>query len=180
MTRHRTIDQDVSVEIDIAIEAGDWPAETELKPLVETALAASVSQLGLEGISPELSFVFTDDAAMTVLNGQWRGKERPTNVLSFPAFPVAPGEPPGPMLGDIVLARQTIEAEAAIDGKTVHAHLTHLIVHGFLHLLGYDHQNDEDAVQMESIERAILDRLGIDDPYAPILDDMKDDGRPTS
>lgn len=169
----------MNVQIDIVVEAGDWPTETELRPRIETAVAAVVDQLGFGDIGPELSVVFTDDATMTRINSQWRGKPTPTNVLSFPAFPVAPGEPPGPLLGDIVLARQTIVAEAAIDDKTVDAHLTHLIVHGFLHLVGYDHQNDQDAELMESIERAILDRLGLDDPYAPILGDMKDDGRPT-
>ena len=179
MTKRLATDEHVGAWIDIAIEAAGWPDEPELRPLVETAVAVAIEELGLDGIQTELSVVFTDEATMTTLNGRWRGKQRPTNVLSFPAFPVAPGERPGPLMGDIVLARQTITSEAAIDGKSVDAHLTHLIVHGFLHLLGYDHQKDEDAELMERIERAILDRLGIDDPYAPIFDDMKDDGRPT-
>lgn len=169
----------MSVEIDIAIEASGWPDEAEMRKLADGVISAATRSLGLVQLRSELSLLLTDDAAIRSLNAEWRGIDRPTNVLSFPAFPIQPGQMPGPLLGDIVLARETVAAEAAIDGKTFHAHLTHLIVHGFLHLLGYDHQNDEDAEDMERIERAILADLGIDDPYAPILDDVKDDGRPT-
>lgn len=168
------------LHIDIAIEGGGWPAEAEVRPLVERALTVAGDHLGLGGHASEVSLVLTDDATVRTLNARWRGKDTPTNVLSFPAYPIAAGDPPGPLLGDIVLARETIAREAAIDGKPFDAHFRHLIVHGFLHLLGYDHQSDKDAEQMERLERAILADLGISDPYAPVLDDPKDDGRPTT
>jgi probable rRNA maturation factor len=90
-------------------------------------------------IEPEVSLVLADDAMMADINGQWRNQPKPTNVLSFPAFPLVPGGQPGPMLGDIILARGTIEREALELDKPVDEHIAHLIVHGFLHLFGYDH-----------------------------------------
>ncbi len=168
------------LHIDIAIEGGNWPPEDELRPMIERALRHAATVLGLAGETSELSVVLTDDATIRTLNAKWRRNDKATNVLSFPAYPMTAGDPPGPLLGDIVLARETIEREAAIDGKNIDAHFTHLIVHGFLHLLGYDHELDDDADEMERLERAILADLGIDDPYTPISDDMKDDGRPTS
>ncbi len=114
---------------------------------------------------PEVSLVFTDDAHVRVLNSQYRGKDAPTNVLSFPAAPVIPGRF-GPPLGDIVLAAETVAREADEGGLTIVDHLTHLIIHGFLHLLGHDHENDDEAIVMERLETAILERLGIADPYA--------------
>ncbi|WP_306117301.1 MULTISPECIES: rRNA maturation RNase YbeY [unclassified Roseitalea] len=156
--------------VDIAITAPDWPPEAELAALVTSALAATFDRLGADGSESELSVVFADDAAIAALNAQWRGQDKPTNVLSFPVFAVAPGDRLPPMLGDIVLARETIAREAGIDGKSVDAHLTHLIVHGILHLLGYDHVKDSQAEQMERLERVILADLGMDDPYAPVSD----------
>ena len=117
----------------------------------------------------EVSMVFTDDARIQVLNRQYRGKDRPTNVLSFPAAPLVPGRL-GPPLGDIVLARETIALESEAQGLDFADHLTHLIVHGFLHLLGYDHEAHGEAVVMERLETAILGRLGIADPYADPAD----------
>ncbi len=138
--------------------------------IAERAADAVFGRLDLAGGDTELSLLLTHDAEIADLNAQWRGKDGPTNVLSFPAVPIRPGQAPGPLLGDIVLARQTIAREAAIEAKSVDAHLTHLIVHGILHLLGYDHVQDNDAETMEQLERAILADLGIDDPYAPISD----------
>ncbi len=104
---------------------------------------------------------------MRALNAGWRGKDKPTNVLSFPASPAAaPGAALPPMLGDIVLAAETVFGEAALDGKPVEHHLSHLIVHGLLHLLGYDHETDGQAEAMEAVERRALARLAIPDPYA--------------
>ncbi len=114
----------------------------------------------------ELSVVFSDDAAIRKLNAGWRGKDRPTNVLSFPAFPTSRGGPLPPMLGDIVLAAETVKREAALEGKPIENHITHLVVHGLLHLLGYDHETDAEAEEMEAVERAALARLAIPDPYA--------------
>ena len=112
----------------------------------------------------ELSVLLTDDAEQRALNARWRGKDAPTNVLSFPQI-----EPFGAvrgLLGDITLARETLEREAAELGKSLDEHFTHLIVHGFLHILGYDHQNEAEALQMEGLETQILAGLGIADPYA--------------
>lgn len=112
----------------------------------------------------ELSILLTDDAEQHALNREWRGKDSSTNVLSFPQI-----EPFGPvvgLLGDITLARETLSREAEEQGVTFEAHFTHLVVHGFLHILGYDHLTDAEALQMESLETQILAVLGIDDPYA--------------
>jgi probable rRNA maturation factor len=148
------------------MEGGDWPPEAELQALVDRAIAACAAAGDLPPIAEEaeVSLVFSDDAHIRDLNRQYRGKDSPTNVLSFPAAPQIPGRF-GPLLGDIVLARETVVAEAATAGLTVADHLTHLIVHGFLHLLGHDHEKDDEAAVMESLETAILDRLGIADPY---------------
>jgi len=121
----------------------------------------------------ELSVVLTDDTEQRELNREWRGKDKPTNVLSFPQI-----EPFGTVtgiLGDIVLARETLEREAAELGKPFADHFTHLIVHGFLHLLGYDHEVDTEALRMEGLETRILAALGIDDPYAddPLTEDKE-------
>ncbi|TIX40762.1 MAG: rRNA maturation RNase YbeY, partial [Mesorhizobium sp.] len=99
------------------------------------------------------------------LNVGWRGKDKPTNVLSFPAFPFARGGPLPPMLGDIVLAAETVVREAALEHKPLENHISHLVIHGLLHLLGYDHETDAEAELMEATERAALARLAIPDPY---------------
>ena len=114
----------------------------------------------------ELSVVFSDDAHIRTLNAGWRGKDKPTNVLSFPAFPVKPGEKLPPMLGDIVLAAETVAREAALEGKPLDHHISHLVIHGVLHLLGHDHEDEAEAERMEALERAALARLAIPDPYA--------------
>jgi probable rRNA maturation factor len=115
--------------------------------------------------APELSILFTDDAAIRELNREWRGKDRATNVLSFPAGPLAPGAAPGPLLGDLALSAETIAAEARAMGIEFEAHLAHLLVHGFLHLLGYDHLEEAEAEEMEGLETRILATLGLSDPY---------------
>jgi probable rRNA maturation factor len=153
------------VDIDISIEAGEWPDEAALTRLVQRAAAAAFAETGAGGRS-ELSMVFSDDAHIRGLNAGWRGKDRPTNVLSFPAFPLQKGGPLPPMLGDIVLAAETVTREAVLEDKPVEDHITHLVIHGLLHLLGYDHETDAEAEAMEAIERAALARLAIPDPYA--------------
>ena len=155
----------VPVEIDISVEAGDWPDEAALTLLVDRAVAAAFAETGVVG-SSELSIVFSDDAHIRSLNADWRGKDKPTNVLSFPAFPFVMGGPLPPMLGDIVLAAETVAREAALEGKPVDNHIAHLVIHGLLHLLGHDHETDAEAEAMEAIERAALARLAIPDPYA--------------
>lgn len=156
---------DLPLDIDLAVEAGAWPSEAELLALVERAVGAAFSELDLVGTS-ELSVMFTDDAAIRALNAEWRGKDKPTNVLSFPAFPPAKGGPLPPMLGDIVLAAETVAREAQEENKPLENHMTHLVIHGLLHLLGYDHETDDEAEEMEAVERAALARLAIPDPYA--------------
>lgn len=153
-------------QIDIAVEAGDWPAEAQLLKLVQTAAAAAFREAELEVLDgTEVSLLFTNDAGIQKLNHQWREKDKPTNVLSFP------GSDPqediyGPLLGDIVYAYETVAREAKDLGIEFNNHLTHLTVHGLLHLFDYDHQENDEAELMESLETAILAKLGIDDPYA--------------
>jgi probable rRNA maturation factor len=154
----------MTIAIDILVEAGEWPDESALEGLADQAVAGVVAELGKAGPS-ELSLVFTDDAGIARLNKEWRGKDGPTNVLSFPAFPVQPGALP-PLLGDIVLAAETVSREAKLDGKPLEHHIAHLIIHGFLHLVGHDHEAEAEAETMEAIERRALARLAIPDPYA--------------
>ena len=160
-----------TLDIQISVEEGPWPAEAELERLAERALVASADFLKREEkqpfpkMPPEVSLVFTDDASIRAINAEWRAQDKPTNVLSFPAFPVTPGKMPGPMLGDIILAHETIARESADLGKPFEEHLTHLLVHGFLHLFGYDHLEEEEAERMESLETRILAGLGLSDPY---------------
>lgn len=154
------------MRIDVAVEAGAWPGEEALLALARRAVDAVLAETGQAAPDEsELSLLFTDDAHVRALNRDWRDKDRPTNVLSFPAFPLAPGDPLPPMLGDVVLAFETVRAEAELDGKPFDHHLSHLIVHGVLHLLGHDHEEDGEAEAMEALERAILARLAIPDPY---------------
>jgi probable rRNA maturation factor len=114
-----------------------------------------------EGAAGGVSVLLGDDEEVAKLNQQFRDKAGPTNVLSFP-----PVEPEQDFLGDIALAAETIAAEASVQGKSFQAHASHLLVHGFLHLLGYDHQTPAEAEAMEARERAILASIGIEDPYA--------------
>jgi probable rRNA maturation factor len=156
----------MSPEIDIAVEAGAWPEEDALRRLSTEAIEAAIAQTGV-ALAPraEVSLLFTDDSAIRTLNRTWRQHDKPTNVLSFPA-----AEPSAlaraPLLGDIAIALETVQREARAEGKSFDHHLTHLVVHGFLHLLGFDHIDEAEAEEMEATERAILARLGIADPYS--------------
>jgi probable rRNA maturation factor len=160
--RHRT----ASPAVEIVVEAGAWPAARSLRRLTEAAIAAAARKSG-RTIAPnsEVAVVFADDAYVRALNRRFRGKDRRTNVLSFPMTAVARGSY-GPLLGDIMLGHQTVKAEAEGQGVSLADHLTHLIVHGFLHLLGYDHAIEAEALAMERRETAILKGLGVADPYA--------------
>ena len=152
-------------EIDILVEAGAWAPESHLRPLVERAVAAALADAAARlAKATELSLVFTDDAHAKLLNRRYRQKDSATNVLSFPAPPAAT-KMFGPLLGDLVFAHETIVREAAADGLALDDHLSHLVVHGLLHLLGYDHESEEEAAVMEGLETAILAGLGIADPY---------------
>ncbi|KEQ03911.1 rRNA maturation RNase YbeY [Pseudorhizobium pelagicum] len=160
------------LDIQISVEDEGWPEEGELQPNAEKVLLAAAHYLAVTEKQPypahpiEVSLVFTNDEAIRAINAEWRGQDKPTNVLSFPAYPLQPGGMPGPMLGDIVVARETVEREAADLDKTPEIHLTHLLVHGFLHLFGYDHIENHEAEKMEALETRILATLGLSDPYA--------------
>jgi probable rRNA maturation factor len=154
------------VAIDILVEAGAWPPRGKLARLADEAVGACMATARPRlNRDPEISIVFTDDAHVRALNGKYRDKDASTNVLSFPAARIAAGRR-GSMLGDIVLAQETIAAEARAAGLALEAHVTHLIVHGFLHLLGYDHGGDKEAATMEGLETSILSSLRIADPHA--------------
>lgn len=160
------------LDIQISVEEGDWPSEEQLQSLAERVLGEAAAYLKkhekqpFPKMAPELSLVFTDDASIREINAEWRSQDKATNVLSFPAFPLEPGGKPGPMLGDIIIARETVEREAIDLEKSFDDHLTHLMVHGFLHLFGYDHMNNSEAERMEGLETRILAGLGLSDPYA--------------
>ena len=139
--------------IDIAVQAEGWPDCAVLAARAVASVAAEL-ETPREG---ELSLVLSDDAQVRVLNRDYRKKDKATNVLSFPQS--------GPLLGDIILARETVAREAQGKGATFEAHVTHLIIHGWLHLQGFDHIEDAAAHEMEAIEIAALAALGIDNPY---------------
>ena len=162
----------LKLEIDFT-RTGGWSADDEAIAQAAAEAAIAGADLADEDEEPpsasqpaySLSILMTDDAAVRTLNRDWRGKDSPTNVLSFPSdMPAIPGEPD--FLGDIALARETLEREAALDGKPLDDHLRHLVVHGVLHLLGYDHIEKAEAEEMEETETRILAGLGVADPYA--------------
>jgi probable rRNA maturation factor len=151
------------LHIEISHHAEGWPAGLEARADEAVRTALRVVKPEIAGAA-ELSLVLTDDAEQQGLNRDWRGIDKPTNVLSFPQI-----EPFGAvegLLGDIILARETLEREAAEQGVSFADHFTHLVVHGFLHLLGYDHLEDDEALAMEGLETQILAALGVADPYA--------------
>lgn len=151
------------MNLDISIDDKDWRAVPDLRRLARKAVFAA-----LPDDDVAIGLLFTSDARIAEMNGQWRGKPKATNVLSFPvsaATPVPPGEPRP--LGDIALAYGVVSREALEQKKPVSHHITHLIVHGVLHLLGYDHENDDEAGAMEAREIMILAELGMENPYTP-------------
>ncbi len=146
--------------IDIEIEDESWiKAAPDAELLVEDAAAAALTQIDFDGGG--VTILLTDDESVRELNARFRQKDYPTNVLSFPA----PQNPEG-HLGDIALAYGVCAREAAEQGKPLAHHLQHLVAHGVLHLVGYDHETDAEAEQMEGLERVILAGLGVPDPYA--------------
>ena len=164
-----------AIAVDLTVQAGAWPTEPHLRALAERSLEAACQAAIADGAAPpgpgaEVSLVFTDDAAVRELNRQWRGKDRPTNVLSFSQSRAMTG-----LIGDVVLGFETVSREAGLEGKPLDDHIAHLVVHGFLHLVGYDHEDDEDAEHMERLEREGLSRIGIADPYLANADAMADD-----
>ncbi|MEW9919595.1 rRNA maturation RNase YbeY [Marimonas sp. MJW-29] len=162
--------------LDIAIEDARWES-LDIETLAVDAVTATLNVLGLDSATAEISLLACDDRRIAALNADFRDKAKPTNVLSWPSEERAatrPGADPQPAepgpdgmieLGDIAIAYDTCAAEAGAAGKEMAHHVTHLIVHGTLHLLGYDHETEPDAALMEGLERKILGKMGLDDPY---------------
>jgi probable rRNA maturation factor len=151
------------LEIAFVVNADGWPEGLEERAEVAIRAALKESKAKMAGVA-EVTVVLTDDNEQQELNKQWRGFDKSTNVLSFPQL--EPFTPVSGLVGDITLAIETLEREADEMGITFEAHFTHLVVHGFLHLLGYDHIEEDEAVEMETLETKILAGLGIADPYA--------------
>ncbi|MGB6350800.1 MAG: rRNA maturation RNase YbeY [Pseudolabrys sp.] len=154
---HRTAPQ-----IDIQMQSPLWKAQPLAGQTVREAIVAAASTLSTG--AGEVSIVLMDDSEIAKLNRDWRGIDKPTNVLSFPAS----GQKAGnnvPLFGDIIIAYETLERECDAENRIFLHHLAHLAVHGFLHLIGYDHQTDAQADEMETLESKIMARLNIPDPY---------------
>jgi probable rRNA maturation factor len=158
---------------EVLVVADGWQAEPDAEAVIHRAIATAAEIVEADLGEAELAIMLTDDAGMRTLNSNWCGIDKPTNVLSFPALP-----PTGPrggdnaprMLGDIAISYETTRNEADDEQKPFDHHLSHLAVHGFLHLIGYDHEKDDDAEAMEALEQEILAQLGIPDPYAERMD----------
>lgn len=145
-------------EIDILAQSERWQPYPYIEKYIYEAIGAAVSVLEEPRLG-ELSVLLSTDLKVQILNRKYRNKNKPTNVLSFPIAP------PAPMLGDIVLAYETVEKEAEDKGVSLEAHMMHLLIHGFLHLQGYDHENESDAEVMEALEIKALKTLKISNPY---------------
>ncbi|MPZ38204.1 MAG: rRNA maturation RNase YbeY [Rhizobiales bacterium] len=149
----------LALEIDVSPDAASLDANL---PAVIASAVSAANEIG----GPEegaLTVVVDDDERIRALNKLWRGVDKPTNVLSFPSADTQPG--PATYLGDIAISYETAAREAATEDKSLADHIAHLAVHGFLHLVGYDHESDQEAEEMEGLERVILARLGVSDPY---------------
>jgi probable rRNA maturation factor len=154
---------------EVLVVASCWQAEPGAETVIHRAIAAAAGMVDADVGEAELAVMLTDDAGIRTLNNNWRGIDKPTNVLSFPALQPSGADGPDDaprMLGDIAIAYETTRKEADDEQRPFDHHLSHLAVHGFLHLIGYDHENDADAETMEILEAAILAQLGIPDPYA--------------
>ena len=159
---------------EVLVVADGWRAEPDAEAVIHRAIATAAEFVHAGSGDAvfgeaELAVMLTDDAGIRTLNSNWRDIDKPTNVLSFPALPPTgsggPDQAPR-MLGDIAIAYETTRKEADDEQKPFDHHLSHLAIHGFLHLMGYDHETDDDAEAMEGLEQEILAQLGIPDPYA--------------
>lgn len=154
---------------EVLVTADCWASESSAETIIHRAIEAAASMVDADTADAEVAVMLTDDAGIRTLNKNWRGIDKPTNVLSFPALQperTRDDDDAPRMLGDIAIAYETTRNEADTEHKPFDHHLSHLAVHGFLHLIGYDHENDNDAEVMEDLERDILAQLGIPDPYA--------------
>jgi probable rRNA maturation factor len=148
------------LKIEVIVKSRRWNTHKDAEAVMRRAIAAAAATLSTP--AAELAIVLTNNAAMRLLNRSWRGVDAATNVLSFPGGPI---RTEAAHLGDIVLAFETVAAEARNEARPFAHHLAHLAVHGFLHLLGFDHEREKDAIRMERLESKILRRLAIPDPY---------------
>jgi probable rRNA maturation factor len=152
---------------EVLVVADCWQTEPDVESVIHRAINAAAEIAGVDVGDAELAVMLTDDSGIRTLNNNWRGIDKPTNVLSFPALQptgtATPSDVPR-MLGDIAIAYETTRKEADDEQKPFEHHLSHLAVHGFLHLIGHDHEKDAEA--MEGLEQEILEHLGIPDPYA--------------
>jgi len=156
----------MSLSLDIRVSSRLWRNLPGARALARRAVAAAVAQSAVRlAEGAEMSLTLSDDAELRALNARWRGLDKPTNVLSFPA---APPErlSEAPIVGDVIVAYETMAREAEEEGKPLVDHFRHLVVHGALHLFGYDHESEAEAEAMEALERRILASLGVADPYA--------------
>ena len=154
---------------EVLVVADCWQNEPDVEAVIQRAIAVAAEMVDADISEAELAVMLTDDGGIRTLNKNWRGIDKPTNVLSFPALqPTGErGSQDAPrMLGDIAIAYETTRREADDEQKRFDHHLSHLAIHGFLHLIGYDHEKDQDAETMETLEREILAQLDIPDPYA--------------
>ena len=168
--RSRSRRPQVAPVIDIMVDSPLWKSQRGVKAVLQRAIGEAAAMAATSG--GELAIVLTDDSAIRALNRDWRGKDQPTNVLSFPAHNNLPasrraGERRGRvrLLGDIVIAYETMAREALAEHRPFRHHLAHLAVHGFLHLVGHDHAADAEADAMEALEIAVLARLHVPNPY---------------
>jgi probable rRNA maturation factor len=161
-------DRSTPVALETVRDSDLWDAIPDAERVVAAAVGAAFAEAGLAARpDAELAVTLADDERLRELNGAWRDKDQPTNVLTFPAF--EPDEmAEAPMLGDVILAFETVAREAREQGKTVESHLAHLVVHGVLHLFGHDHLDEAEAEAMEALETRALALLGIADPYAAL------------
>jgi probable rRNA maturation factor len=147
--------------VDVLLNSERWEAEPKAEDIVRRSVMEAAAEVSTT--AGELAIVLTDDSAIRKLNREWRNKDAATNVLSFPMPYQGIGE--AALLGDIVIAYETTAREAQAEGKPLRDHLAHLAVHGFLHLVGYDHETEREADAMESLEAVILSRLGVPNPH---------------
>jgi probable rRNA maturation factor len=158
---------------EVLVVADCWRDEPQAQTVIQRAIAAAAESIDEDVADAELAVMLTDDSGIRTLNANWRGIDKPTNVLSFPALQPETArkrDDPPRMLGDIAIAYETMRKEASDEHKSFDHHLSHLAVHGFLHLIGYDHETDDDAEAMEALEQEILAQLGIPNPYAERMD----------
>ena len=161
-------------DVAVDIRCDEW--STELAAPADLCRRAAAAAFASADVSPEgveISVVLADDVFVQTLNRQWRDTDAPTNVLAFPGAEQSGDDDAVWLLGDVVVALETTRRESDMESKTFDHHLTHLIVHGVLHLLGYDHNSDAEAEKMEKLEILALGRLGIDDPYRGHITDAQ-------